>query len=211
MAFLPGGPYTQLSNPVQRGFGTPFCQRQTGRYSPTTGWTFDQDFRGLSFLQMNALASQFGNQGIEYELTLQAGISTLKVTDTSGNQTIDVWEITANQVSVSWLKNSLLNLRLYTIAAAVSGSGDQNVLDAWVTFFVGVLAQGIANNTPGTAIASTITYPPGTGVTEGVFAPTKFFGKSGYNWSPVPLYIFLALQRDYHIADMRSVSSDHSL
>ena len=110
MPFIPIGPYTQLTNPVQRGYGTPYCQRQTGRYSPTTGWTFDQDFRGLSFIQMNALANQFGNLGIEYELTLQAGIATLKVTDTSGNQTVDVWEITANQVSVSWLKNPQLKL-----------------------------------------------------------------------------------------------------
>ncbi len=120
MSLLISGPYNQVTSPVQRGFNSPQCQRQTGRWSPTTGWTFDQEFRGLSTTQMNNLATQFGAAGIEYELTTQNGIATMRTVDTTGNVTIDTWEINASQTSTSIFKNPLI--------MAALGSNDLAVL-----------------------------------------------------------------------------------
>ena len=50
---------------------------------------------------MENLASIFGNLGIEYEITYQNGIATMRTVDTTGNITIDVWEITASRISES--------------------------------------------------------------------------------------------------------------
>ena len=201
MPLIITGPYQELTAPVYRGIGTPLCRRQTGKWSPTTGWTFDQEFNSLgpsALANMQGLANIYQAAGIEYELTFQNGMAMMTTTDTSGNITIDVWEINASQITVSWLKNPVLNSHLYNIAYAASGgSGDQNVLDAWVTFFISVLTAGIANNTPGTTQPYSVTYPPGSGVTEGVFAPTKFFGASGFTWATISLSDFLPLQRAY--------------
>lgn len=105
MPLILAGPYTQLVAPTQRGFTTAFCQRQTGRWSPTNGWTFDQEFRGLSETTMQALANQYANAGIEYSITIQGGIATMTTVDTTGNVTIDVWEINASRQNLSIFGN----------------------------------------------------------------------------------------------------------
>lgn len=93
------------SRAVQRGLASPQLQRQTGRYSPTTGWSFDQEFHGLSIQQMVSLAQQYADGGCEYELTWQAGRATLKTTDNRGEVTIDTWEIGVAGTLASSLKN----------------------------------------------------------------------------------------------------------
>lgn len=94
-----------MSTAIQRGFVNPFLQRQTGRYSPVTGWSFDQEFRGLSAGQMQALAYQYAGAGCEYEITIQPGMATLRTVDNRGNITIDTWELGPNKQIVSSLKN----------------------------------------------------------------------------------------------------------
>jgi hypothetical protein len=197
MSLIIAGPDTVIPAPTQRGLSTAYCQRQTGRWSPVNGWTFDQEFRGLSLPVMQNLANLYGNAGIEYELTYQNGIATLRTQDTTGNVTIDVWEINANQMTVSWLKNPLLNAHLTTIAEAWKSTTDQNVIDDAVAFMVSVLQSGIDQNWPATTQPYTVTLPPNTGITEGVFAPTRFFGKTGFNWSSISSSDYWPLQRAY--------------
>src|SRR6185312_2869158 len=103
MPLIVAGPYTTLVPPTQRGLSTPFCRRQTGRWSPTNGWTFDQEFSGLSLQAMENLSAIYQNAGIEYEITYQNGIVTMRTVDTTGTITIDVWEITASRYSGSVL------------------------------------------------------------------------------------------------------------
>lgn len=50
---------------------------------------------------MQNLANDFGSNGIEYEITYQNGIATMRTVDTTGNVTIDVWEITVSRKSSS--------------------------------------------------------------------------------------------------------------
>ena len=101
MSVIIAGPYTTLTPPAQRGFSTPFCRRQTGRWSPTNGWTLDQEFNSLSLAAMENLATIYQNSGIEYEITFQNGIATMRTIDTSGTITIDVWEIVASRINAS--------------------------------------------------------------------------------------------------------------
>ena len=151
MSLIIAGPYTVIPAPTRRGFGTAYCQRQTGRWSPTNGWTFDQDFRGLSLAAMQNLANLYGNAGIEYELTYQNGISTLRTRDTTGNITIDVWEITASRISLSIFGNPQIIANVTANDLAVIGK-------AYVGGFT-TLADAVS------ALNST-TPPPGTLYTE---------------------------------------------
>lgn len=105
MSLIVAGPYTEIVAATRRGLGTPFCQKQTGRWSPTAGWTFDQEFRGMVLGNMQALADTFGNAGIEWAITYEHGIATMQTVDTTGNITIDVWEINASRQNLSIFGN----------------------------------------------------------------------------------------------------------
>lgn len=121
MPLILSGPYTELVAPFQRGFSTAFCQKQTGRWSPTTGWTFDQDFRGLSYANMQALANVYSGAGIEYELTLQDGKASMRTIDTTGNITIDTWEVKASQVTKTIFENPIILANVTANDLAVLG------------------------------------------------------------------------------------------
>lgn len=95
------GVYSSVPAPTQRGLSTPFCRRQTGRWSPITGWTLDQDFNSISLATMEAIAAQCQSAGVEYELTFQNGVATMRTVDTTGNITIDVWEVVASRIAAS--------------------------------------------------------------------------------------------------------------
>lgn len=90
---------------VIRGTLQPQLQRYTGRYSPTSGWTYDQEFRGLSPQLMQNLASVYAFNGCSYELTVEYGIATLRTTDNRGEVSIDVWEIGVSEVLIPPWKN----------------------------------------------------------------------------------------------------------
>lgn len=94
-----------MANPIQRGDGSPQLQRITGSYSPTSGYTYDQEYMGLSPAQMQALANFYSSNGCEFELTIQHGIATLRTRDTRGNVTIDIWEIGISRSLISTFKN----------------------------------------------------------------------------------------------------------
>ena len=108
MSLILAGPYTVIPVPTQRGFGTAYCRKQTGRWSPVNGWTFDQDFNGLSLANMQALANVYQGAGIEYEITVQNGLATMRTRDTTGAITIDVWEVQPSRVTKSIFENPII-------------------------------------------------------------------------------------------------------
>jgi hypothetical protein len=195
MSVIVEGPYNQFTPPVQRGLSTPFCRKQTGRWSPVNGWTFDQAFSGLSYAQMQALANLYANDGIEYELTLQNGIASLTTRDTTGNTTIDVWEINASQVTVSWLKNPFLLNALYIVAAAYTQSSNQAVLDWNVTRFCGKMAAGIANQTSPFDLVK----PASIADATGVFSSQQFFD-GVFTFGSISPTVYLPIFRFYQRA-----------
>lgn len=50
---------------------------------------------------MENLAEIYKDSGIEYEITFQNGMVTMRTIDTTGTITIDVWEITASRINAS--------------------------------------------------------------------------------------------------------------
>ena len=112
-------------NPVIRGYTGPLIQKQTGRWSPTSGWTFDQDFAGLDANQLLALATEYANAGVEYEITAQPGVCTLRTIDTRGTVTIDTWEVGVNHNLASVFKNPfntvMFNLDVHDMTKFLEG------------------------------------------------------------------------------------------
>jgi hypothetical protein len=88
-----------------RGDTSPQLQKFTGRYSPTSGWSYDQEFSGLDPIQMQTLADIYRAVGCEYDLSYGDGKATLRTVDNRGNITIDTWEIGVNHTSKSSLQN----------------------------------------------------------------------------------------------------------
>lgn len=170
----------------------------------------------MSLPVMQNLANLYGNAGIEYELTYQNGIATLRTQDTTGNVTIDVWEINANQVTVSWLKNPLLLALLRQVAYAYvysvnpSAAANSDVLDWNVTRFCKKMADGVENNiepfrtTVPTDINSATdpSYTPPTGVTvtsNGLFSSENFFN-SVFSFASISSTVYLPIFRAYQRA-----------
>lgn len=88
-----------------RGTLSPLRQRTSERWSPTHGHTREFEWRGLSENQIRTYAYQYARAGCEYEYVSQHGVYTLVAVDTSGEVTIDTWEVQVNQVFVSSLLN----------------------------------------------------------------------------------------------------------
>ncbi len=203
-----------MALPTIRGNIQPQLQRYTGRYSPTSGWAYDQEFRGLDEVQMQQLAYQYANSGCEYELTFQYGIATLRTVDNRGNITIDTWEIVVNEQLTSWLYNPKLQAQLYALAAAYIATPSPkakppypgytptpDTLDNTVTTFVSKLAKGIDNKQqPFHPVSAVGTTPPvDTGIGDGVFSIGNFFD-GFFAWSNVSSDIYLPIFRAYQQA-----------
>lgn len=94
-----------MATHIYKGTPNPKLQRYTGKYDPISGFTYDQEFRGLDPKLMQSLANAYANAGCSYELTVAFGVATLRTTDNRGNITLDTWEIGVNQILESSLKN----------------------------------------------------------------------------------------------------------
>lgn len=90
---------------IYRGTLAPLLQGVTDRSSPSDGFVRELEYRGMSEAHARALFLQYIGAGFEAELQVRHGICTLIATDTSGAVTIDTWEIGANEVLASSLKN----------------------------------------------------------------------------------------------------------
>jgi hypothetical protein len=113
-----------MADPIHRGTFQPKRQRITERWSPTTGHTREFEWRGFDEQQIRGYAAQYAQAGCEYEYINQFGHHHLVATDTSGNVTIDTWEIGVNEILVSSLRNpfNVFNLsaaNLEVIARAI--------------------------------------------------------------------------------------------
>jgi len=96
-----------MATPVLRGTLQPQLQKWVGKYSPTSGFTYEQEFKGLSAELMQIVANDYANTGCSYTLTSQFGVATLATEDTRGNITLDTWEIGVSQTLISIFKNPL--------------------------------------------------------------------------------------------------------
>lgn len=98
-------PLAIVNNAIQRGSAAPFLNSFSGKYSPTSGWSFNQKFSGLSYWQMQNLAYLYANSGCSYTINYENGKATLETEDNRGNVTIDTWEIGVNRTTRGELQN----------------------------------------------------------------------------------------------------------
>lgn len=100
-----------------RGTSTPARQRLSEHWSPTNGYSAEYEYKGFNEAQMRSKAAQWQNAGIEHDLVNTLGVYTLRGTDTSGQATIDTWEVGINKMSPPALENPV------TYAGILAGTG----------------------------------------------------------------------------------------
>lgn len=114
-----------------RGTLQPKLQRQMVRYSPASGYLNQYDYRGIDSVWMRRLMQQWINLNCEVTLNVSHGIATLEVVDSTGEITLDEWQILQNDERPTSLVNPL---NLAATADDVSDAGlpitGQDVLDA---------------------------------------------------------------------------------
>ena len=113
--------YTIVNDAIWKGSASPFLKSFSGKFSPTSGWSFNQKFSGLSVLQMQTLANIYSASGCAYTVSYDNGMATLETEDNRGNVTIDTWEIGVNRTTRGCLQNPL-NI------AALGGVGSVDLL-----------------------------------------------------------------------------------
>jgi hypothetical protein len=96
-----------MSSVHRRGVTEPLRQNYSENYDPESGWKRDWHWRGLSIDRMREYAAQYQRLGCATSLSLQRDIAELEVRDTTGEITIDRWEVDAEQVNKSSLVNPL--------------------------------------------------------------------------------------------------------
>lgn len=92
---------------VFRGTPEPLRQSYTESYDPETGSKKNWTWKNFSEREMRAYAARYQARGCATELTFENDICTLEVRDTTGEVTIDRWEVDAQQVNKSSLFNPL--------------------------------------------------------------------------------------------------------
>lgn len=97
-----------------KGTLVPQEQRFSERYSPTSGYTREIEWKSFDRARIQSYANRYARKGCEYSLDVVHGVATLHAIDTTGNVTIDTWEIGVSETLVS----SILNPRNITNAGA---------------------------------------------------------------------------------------------
>lgn len=78
----------------KRGTNNPLAQNESWDYTPTHGYTYRVDFKGMSRDQMLALQQDYVTRGVACRLTyLQGGNAYLEVDDSTQQYTLDVWQV----------------------------------------------------------------------------------------------------------------------
>jgi len=90
-----------------RGKSEPLRQRYSESYDPETGWKKNWSWKGMDINAVRTFAAKYQAAGCATELTIVNALAELEVRDTTGEITIDRWEIDAEQVTKSSLYNPL--------------------------------------------------------------------------------------------------------
>lgn len=96
-----------MAIPILRGSAIPLLQDYEEHYDPETGYTRQYDWEGTVPAWVQQYAAQYQAAGCATSVTVKFGVGRLIVNDTTGEVTIDRWEIDAEQLS----KSSLFNQR----------------------------------------------------------------------------------------------------
>ena len=109
---LVNGVYQPLS-PIatNRGYFSPLQQWYETNFDPTSGYTNRVEYKSLDWPAAQALANYFTALGISANLKNEHGMSTLTISDATGNYVIAKWELTVDREQPDMFENPLfLNL-----------------------------------------------------------------------------------------------------
>ena len=176
--YQPGSPAA-----TNRGYSGPLQQWYETNFDPTSGYTNRAEYRGMDWTAAQTLANYFTALGISANLKNEHGVSTLTITDATGNYVIDKWELSVDREQPDVFENplflSLMNSAAFPTAAISmlrnqlkNDSSDDTTTDAgWYS----LVNTKTANPT----------YDPATGVITGYGAANtnqqaqKFLGLLG--------------------------------
>lgn len=131
-----------MADAIQRGSDEPFQQWLEQAYDPTSGFVYRSEYRGLSPVKMAALSNFYTRYGCSASLRNQFGISTLTITDATGQILIDKWEVGVEDEQPSIFEN-LKFLELVNLGADPSA-------------IVTILRNALLNNDPANSKWATI-------------------------------------------------------
>ncbi len=134
-----------MSN-TYKGKKTPILQYLDRRWSPSGGYIEEAGYRGFDTAEFQRLSIYMARNGFEYDWRTDHGIHSLMAVDTSGANTIDVWEIALNKLSPSSLKNPL-NIRAL-MAEGSSRADAEAILEDIANIEAGQETSVTINNTP---------------------------------------------------------------
>jgi len=92
-----------------RGYKGPLQQWYETNFNPSSGYTTRATYRGLDWNEMADLCNYFTQFGVEAVLRNERGISTLTLTDATGNVLIDKWEMHVDEEQPSMFENLIFN------------------------------------------------------------------------------------------------------
>lgn len=118
------GVYQPYSPPAtNRGYSGPLQQWYETNFDPTSGYTNRVEYRVMDWTQAQTLANYFTALGISANLKNENGMSTLTITDATGNYVIDKWELSVDREQPDVFENPLFLALMNTAAkptAAIS-------------------------------------------------------------------------------------------
>jgi len=90
-----------------RGTNLPLRRDYTESFDPETGWVKNWVWHGFGINEVRDYAAQYQSQGCSTRLSISDAKAELEVRDTTGEVTIDRWEVDAEQANKSSLTNPL--------------------------------------------------------------------------------------------------------
>jgi hypothetical protein len=99
------------------GYSGPLQQWYETNFDPTSGYTNRVEYKGMDWNQAQSLANYFSALRISVNLKNEHGVSTLTISDATGNYVIDKWELSVDREQPDMFENplflSLINSAAY--------------------------------------------------------------------------------------------------
>ena len=157
---------------TNRGYAGALQQWYETNFDPTSGYTNRVEYKALDWTAAQNLANYFTALGISANLKNEHGVSTLTITDATGNFVIDKWELSVDREQPDMFENplflNLMNSALYPsicVSRLRQALKNSDAIDFNVVSDTGWFAL-VRTQTP------TPTLDPTTGATTGYGTPT---------------------------------------
>ncbi len=82
-----------MADTILKGTTDPLLQHESIDWDPSCGYTREQEWKGLSYAEMEAKTNLYNYYGINTKINYDKGVATLTTHDATGNVLIDQWEL----------------------------------------------------------------------------------------------------------------------